>query len=192
MFAFVSSSTSLWSASLLSGASLLFFYFLGSMCFNSFNLCYVMKGLPPTIRVLGIPIISEYIFVVDNDLFFGTHAAKGILRSFLGGLFELLLSFSYLIGLVCRQYSINSLRGMELDGSMYYGYHYAHLLHGGSPEYQNSQNVAFISNNTNNTNNTNKADDTAHGVSTTHTQGTDNAKIVRKRSKLDKHRHGNG
>ncbi|GJT80732.1 ribonuclease H-like domain-containing protein, partial [Tanacetum coccineum] len=36
---------------------------------------------------------------------------------------------------------------------------------------QNSQNVAFVSNNTNNTNNTNKADDTAHGVSTTHTQG---------------------
>ncbi|GJT51320.1 hypothetical protein Tco_0977477 [Tanacetum coccineum] len=40
---------------------------------------------------------------------------------------------------------------------------------------QNSQNVAFVSNSTNNTNNTNKADDTAHGVSTTnsttHTQG---------------------
>ncbi|GJS31076.1 hypothetical protein Tco_0491696 [Tanacetum coccineum] len=49
-----------------------------------------------------------------------------------------------------------------------------------------------IEKSTNNTNNTNKADDTAHGVSTTHTQGTDNAKIVRKRSKLDKHRHGNG
>ncbi|GKE67599.1 ribonuclease H-like domain-containing protein, partial [Tanacetum coccineum] len=33
---------------------------------------------------------------------------------------------------------------------------------------QNSQNVAFVSNSTNNTNSTNKADDTAHGVSTTH------------------------
>ncbi|GJU94980.1 ribonuclease H-like domain-containing protein [Tanacetum coccineum] len=36
---------------------------------------------------------------------------------------------------------------------------------------ENSQNVAFVSNSTNNTNNTNKADNTAHGVSTTHTQG---------------------
>ncbi|GKB71115.1 ribonuclease H-like domain-containing protein [Tanacetum coccineum] len=36
---------------------------------------------------------------------------------------------------------------------------------------QNSQNVTFVSNNTNNTNSTNKADATAHGVSTTHTQG---------------------
>ncbi|GJW51725.1 ribonuclease H-like domain-containing protein [Tanacetum coccineum] len=35
---------------------------------------------------------------------------------------------------------------------------------------QNSQNVAFVSNNTNNTNNTNKADNTAHGVNTAHTQ----------------------
>ncbi|GJV82113.1 ribonuclease H-like domain-containing protein [Tanacetum coccineum] len=36
---------------------------------------------------------------------------------------------------------------------------------------QNSQNVAFVSNSTNNTNSTNKADNTAHGVSTVHTQG---------------------
>ncbi|GJS98629.1 hypothetical protein Tco_0819799 [Tanacetum coccineum] len=35
---------------------------------------------------------------------------------------------------------------------------------------QNSQNVAFVSNNTNNTNNTNKADNSAHGVNTAHTQ----------------------
>ncbi|GJU31859.1 hypothetical protein Tco_1175448 [Tanacetum coccineum] len=42
---------------------------------------------------------------------------------------------------------------------------------GSSSTSQNSQNVAFVSNSTNNTNNTNKADDTAHGVSTTHTQG---------------------
>ncbi|GJW56434.1 hypothetical protein Tco_0103165 [Tanacetum coccineum] len=41
---------------------------------------------------------------------------------------------------------------------------------GSSSTSQNSQNVAFVSNITNNTNNTNKADDTAHGVSTTHTQ----------------------
>ncbi|GKD49004.1 ribonuclease H-like domain-containing protein, partial [Tanacetum coccineum] len=41
---------------------------------------------------------------------------------------------------------------------------------GSSSTSQNTQNVAFVSNNTNNTNNTNKADDTAHGVSTTHTQ----------------------
>ncbi|GJZ81732.1 hypothetical protein Tco_0646726 [Tanacetum coccineum] len=41
---------------------------------------------------------------------------------------------------------------------------------GSSSTSQNSQNVAFVSNSTNNTNNTNKADDTAHGVSTTHTQ----------------------
>ncbi|GJW72874.1 hypothetical protein Tco_0132244 [Tanacetum coccineum] len=41
---------------------------------------------------------------------------------------------------------------------------------GSSSTSQNSQNVTFVSNNTNNTNNTNKADDTAHGVSTTHTQ----------------------
>ncbi|GKG18030.1 hypothetical protein Tco_0372328, partial [Tanacetum coccineum] len=39
---------------------------------------------------------------------------------------------------------------------------------GSSSTSQNSQNVTFISNNTNNTNNTNKADDTAYGVSTTH------------------------
>ncbi|GJY50005.1 hypothetical protein Tco_0439961 [Tanacetum coccineum] len=39
---------------------------------------------------------------------------------------------------------------------------------GSSSTSQNSQNVAFVSNSTNNTNNTNKADDTAHGVSTTH------------------------
>ncbi|GJU17476.1 ribonuclease H-like domain-containing protein [Tanacetum coccineum] len=36
---------------------------------------------------------------------------------------------------------------------------------------QNSHNVPFVSNNTNNTNNTNKVDNTAHGVSITHTQG---------------------
>ncbi|GJS66705.1 putative ribonuclease H-like domain-containing protein [Tanacetum coccineum] len=36
---------------------------------------------------------------------------------------------------------------------------------------QNPQNVAFISNSTNTTNSTNKADNTAHEVSTTHTQG---------------------
>ncbi|GJZ83452.1 hypothetical protein Tco_0648625 [Tanacetum coccineum] len=34
-----------------------------------------------------------------------------------------------------------------------------------------NKNVAFVSNSTNNTNNSNKADITAHGVSTTHTQG---------------------
>ncbi|GJY92867.1 hypothetical protein Tco_0508649 [Tanacetum coccineum] len=62
--------------------------------------------------------------------------SEGVLRNFLGGLFELLLSFSYLIGLVSQQYSTDSRGGMELDGSMYCGYHYAHLLHGGSPEYQ--------------------------------------------------------
>ncbi|GJT37397.1 hypothetical protein Tco_0937262 [Tanacetum coccineum] len=44
---------------------------------------------------------------------------------------------------------------------------------GSSSTSQNSQNVAFVSNSTNNTNNTNKADDTAHGVSTTHTQDID-------------------
>ncbi|GJZ17931.1 putative ribonuclease H-like domain-containing protein [Tanacetum coccineum] len=41
---------------------------------------------------------------------------------------------------------------------------------GSSSTSQNSQNVAFVSNSTNNTNSTNNADDTAHGVSTTHTQ----------------------
>ncbi|GJR73489.1 hypothetical protein Tco_0085854 [Tanacetum coccineum] len=46
-----------------------------------------------------------------------------------------------------------------------------HALICSSSTSQNSQNVAFVSNNTNNTNNTNKADNTAHGVSTTHTQG---------------------
>ncbi|GJR44410.1 putative ribonuclease H-like domain-containing protein [Tanacetum coccineum] len=44
-------------------------------------------------------------------------------------------------------------------------------LTGSSSTSQNSQNVAFVSNNTNNTNITNKADNTAHGVCTTHTQG---------------------
>ncbi|GKC53714.1 hypothetical protein Tco_1076459 [Tanacetum coccineum] len=44
-------------------------------------------------------------------------------------------------------------------------------ISGSSSTSQNSQNVAFVSNNTNNTNSTNKADDTAHGVSTTHTHG---------------------
>ncbi|GKA88188.1 ribonuclease H-like domain-containing protein, partial [Tanacetum coccineum] len=44
-------------------------------------------------------------------------------------------------------------------------------LTGSSSTSQNSQNVAFVSNSTNNTNSTNKADNTAHGVSTTHTQG---------------------
>ncbi|GKA95088.1 hypothetical protein Tco_0817126 [Tanacetum coccineum] len=44
---------------------------------------------------------------------------------------------------------------------------------GSSSTSQNSQNVAFVSNSTNNTNNTNKADDTTHGVSTTHTQEMD-------------------
>ncbi|GJY47160.1 hypothetical protein Tco_0436223 [Tanacetum coccineum] len=44
------------------------------------------------------------------------------------------------------------------------------LLRSSSSTSQNSQNVAFVSNNTNNTNNTNKADNTAHGVSTTYTQ----------------------
>ncbi|GKB40309.1 hypothetical protein Tco_0885251 [Tanacetum coccineum] len=42
---------------------------------------------------------------------------------------------------------------------------------GSSSTSQNSQNVAFVSNSTKNTNNTNKADNTAHRVSTTHTQG---------------------
>ncbi|GJX53682.1 ribonuclease H-like domain-containing protein [Tanacetum coccineum] len=41
---------------------------------------------------------------------------------------------------------------------------------GSSSTSQNSQNVAFVSNSTNNTNSTNKADNTAHGVSTTRTQ----------------------
>ncbi|GJZ88870.1 hypothetical protein Tco_0660652 [Tanacetum coccineum] len=41
-------------------------------------------------------------------------------------------------------------------------------LTGSSSTSQNSQNVAFVSNSTNNTNNTHKADDTTHGVSTTH------------------------
>ncbi|GJT77646.1 hypothetical protein Tco_1044371 [Tanacetum coccineum] len=62
--------------------------------------------------------------------------AEGVLRNFLGGLFELLLSFSCFVRFVCQQYSTNSLGGMELDGSVYCGYHYAHLLHGGSPKYQ--------------------------------------------------------
>ncbi|GKD37066.1 hypothetical protein Tco_1257273 [Tanacetum coccineum] len=44
-------------------------------------------------------------------------------------------------------------------------------LTGSSSTSQNSQNEAFVFNNTNNTNNTNKVDNTAHGVSTTHTQG---------------------
>ncbi|GJU75058.1 hypothetical protein Tco_1266463 [Tanacetum coccineum] len=44
-------------------------------------------------------------------------------------------------------------------------------LTGSSSTSQNSQNVAFVSSSTNNTNNTNKADNIAHGVSTTHTQG---------------------
>ncbi|GJW41401.1 putative ribonuclease H-like domain-containing protein [Tanacetum coccineum] len=44
-------------------------------------------------------------------------------------------------------------------------------LIGSSSTSQNSQNVAFVSNSTNNTNNTNKADNTAHGVSITYTQG---------------------
>ncbi|GKE33511.1 hypothetical protein Tco_1452833, partial [Tanacetum coccineum] len=44
-------------------------------------------------------------------------------------------------------------------------------LIGSSSTSQNSQNVAFVSNSTNNTNNTNKADNNAHGVSTTYTQG---------------------
>ncbi|GKF16442.1 ribonuclease H-like domain-containing protein [Tanacetum coccineum] len=44
-------------------------------------------------------------------------------------------------------------------------------LTGSSSTSQNSQNVAFVSNNTNNTNSTNKADNTAHEVSITHTQG---------------------
>ncbi|GJU81367.1 ribonuclease H-like domain-containing protein [Tanacetum coccineum] len=43
-------------------------------------------------------------------------------------------------------------------------------LTGSSSTSQNSQNVTFVSNSTNNTNNTNKADNTAHGVSTAHTQ----------------------
>ncbi|GKC52995.1 putative ribonuclease H-like domain-containing protein [Tanacetum coccineum] len=42
---------------------------------------------------------------------------------------------------------------------------------GSSSTSQNSQNVAFVSNSTNNTNNTNKADNNAHGVSTTITHG---------------------
>ncbi|GKF41685.1 ribonuclease H-like domain-containing protein, partial [Tanacetum coccineum] len=45
---------------------------------------------------------------------------------------------------------------------------YEQEITGSSSTSQNSQNVAFVSNNTNNINNTNKADDTAHGVSTTH------------------------
>ncbi|GKD71167.1 hypothetical protein Tco_1325257, partial [Tanacetum coccineum] len=43
-------------------------------------------------------------------------------------------------------------------------------LTGSSSTSQNSQNMAFVSNSTNNTNSTNKADNTAHGVSTAHTQ----------------------
>ncbi|GJS52434.1 reverse transcriptase domain-containing protein [Tanacetum coccineum] len=46
-------------------------------------------------------------------------------------------------------------------------------LTGSSSTSQNPQNVAFVSNNINNTNNSNKADNTAHGVSTTHIQGND-------------------
>ncbi|GJW73456.1 putative ribonuclease H-like domain-containing protein [Tanacetum coccineum] len=44
-------------------------------------------------------------------------------------------------------------------------------LTGSSSTSQNLLNVAFVSNSTNNTNITNKADNTTHGVSTTHTQG---------------------
>ncbi|GJR28730.1 ribonuclease H-like domain-containing protein [Tanacetum coccineum] len=42
---------------------------------------------------------------------------------------------------------------------------------GSSRTSQNLQNVSFVSNSTNNTNITNTIDDTAHGVSTTHTKG---------------------
>ncbi|GJY64762.1 ribonuclease H-like domain-containing protein [Tanacetum coccineum] len=48
---------------------------------------------------------------------------------------------------------------------------YEPKLSGSSSTSQNSHNVAFVSNSTNNSNSTNKADNTAHGVSTTHTQG---------------------
>ncbi|GJQ92496.1 hypothetical protein Tco_0003635 [Tanacetum coccineum] len=48
---------------------------------------------------------------------------------------------------------------------------YEPKITGSSSTSQNSHNVAFVSNNTNNINSTNKAYDTAHGVSTTHTQG---------------------
>ncbi|GKE38392.1 hypothetical protein Tco_1461797 [Tanacetum coccineum] len=41
-------------------------------------------------------------------------------------------------------------------------------LTGSSSISQNTQNMAFVSNSSNNTNNTHKVDDTAHGVSTTH------------------------
>ncbi|GKG05144.1 hypothetical protein Tco_0325230, partial [Tanacetum coccineum] len=47
------------------------------------------------------------------------------------------------------------------------------LLRSLSSTSQNSQNVAFVSSSTNNTNNTYKTDDTAHGVSPTHTHGND-------------------
>ncbi|GJS13178.1 hypothetical protein Tco_0407650 [Tanacetum coccineum] len=47
---------------------------------------------------------------------------------------------------------------------------YEPKITGSSNTSKNTQNVAFVFNGTNNTNNTNKVDDTAHGVSTTHTQ----------------------
>ncbi|GJY95800.1 hypothetical protein Tco_0512161 [Tanacetum coccineum] len=45
---------------------------------------------------------------------------------------------------------------------------YEQEITGSSSTSQNSQNMAFVFNSTNNTISTNKADDTAHGVSTTH------------------------
>ncbi|GKB55798.1 ubiquitin-activating enzyme E1 1-like protein isoform X2 [Tanacetum coccineum] len=50
---------------------------------------------------------------------------------------------------------------------------YEPKLTGSSSTSQNLQNVEFVSNSTNNTNDTNKADNTAYGVSTAHTQGND-------------------
>ncbi|GJV96602.1 hypothetical protein Tco_1548179 [Tanacetum coccineum] len=55
--AFVTSSTSLYVASLRSGAKPRFFC-VGSICLYSFSLCLVLKSCPSTMMVLGILVMS--------------------------------------------------------------------------------------------------------------------------------------
>ncbi|GJW64858.1 hypothetical protein Tco_0116742 [Tanacetum coccineum] len=93
-------------ASFRYGARPLFFCLTRSMCLNSFSMCSILKGFPPTIMVLRIIVMSA------------VHIVKNTLRNLLRGFFQLLLSFFYLIPILCMAVLPSSRLCGELDLTM--------------------------------------------------------------------------
>ncbi|GJV56115.1 hypothetical protein Tco_1457120 [Tanacetum coccineum] len=56
-----------------------------------FSLCFVLKGFPPTMMVLGIPVISA-VFTINNDPFLCVYTAKNIFCIPCNAFLDLLMS----------------------------------------------------------------------------------------------------